>query len=325
MDTDRILDFVVDNYIWFIVAGVIVLLALIGVVVEKHKLIPKNIKKDDSKNFDEGMKSNENVTSLETNQNIEEMTFDEEVNVKDEEINNAPVQNVENTTEMDIFTPTESFNDTPNTISESQVESEVSETVIPEENNLEYVESTISESPVVPEELPEVNEPEYTEFASNDEQIVPEENNSEYVEPAIFTSPVVPEVSEPAIDDAQINTEELIKSDELNKEETTTSDDSKKSESGEYPFSLTSVDDDIDNLNKMKFSDEDTDKLEDTMQISYSQLKEMVKDIMDENESEKKVEDNEHETVANETEESSNKEDVQEPTPKDDEDDVWKF
>ena len=72
MNTDAILDFVVDNYIWFIVGGAIIILAIIGVIAEKKKIIPK--KKEIEL---DGKKDENTINSEPSTQKIEELTFNE--------------------------------------------------------------------------------------------------------------------------------------------------------------------------------------------------------------------------------------------------------
>jgi len=50
MNTDAILDFIVEYYIWFIIGGSILILAIIGFVADKKKLLPHNKKKNDVNN-----------------------------------------------------------------------------------------------------------------------------------------------------------------------------------------------------------------------------------------------------------------------------------
>ena len=40
MNTDQILDFIVEYYIWFIIGGAIILVALIGFFADKENALP---------------------------------------------------------------------------------------------------------------------------------------------------------------------------------------------------------------------------------------------------------------------------------------------
>ena len=72
MNTDAILDFMVEYYIWFIVGGAILLLAIIGFIADKKKLF----KKSKNKNSNEEKQDNRNIIE-ESNQNLEEKTENE--------------------------------------------------------------------------------------------------------------------------------------------------------------------------------------------------------------------------------------------------------
>ena len=85
------MDFIVDNYVWFIVGGVIILMAVIGYIADKtdfgrnvNKEKPKKekkVKKKNKKINDENIdNSNNNVQYSTDNVNVSESTQNNEVN-----------------------------------------------------------------------------------------------------------------------------------------------------------------------------------------------------------------------------------------------------
>lgn len=296
MNTDAILDFVVDNYIWFIIGGVVLLLAILGLIADKRKIIPKNKKTiSDDNNLKKDIKADETIDIKSEPEKVPE--------VMDNLINNEP--------ELETLEPVDM---------DSLVDSNGNETIDAEENT----ENNMDIFNVQPDLTKDSDNLDFNEEQKNLEN---EDNDAANV---ITSIPQVEEVSEEDINQKTNDIDSLSVTDENN--------DSKVSS-----FAYSTVDDDIDKINNLKFSDDSSslnlknnDKLEDTMQISYSQLKEMVQDIIAENEAEsnegKLMDENNDEEKLNSVQKddeqaavSENDTISNEMVQQDDEDDVWKF
>lgn len=84
MNTDEILDFIVKYYIWFVIGGFIIIMAIIGFIADRKKLLPTNKKaekaKKDEFDFDNDIPDDEvqsNVNNKVDNKSENEFKSDE--------------------------------------------------------------------------------------------------------------------------------------------------------------------------------------------------------------------------------------------------------
>ena len=337
MNTDAILDFVVDNYIWFIVGGAIIILAIIGVIAEKKKIIPK--KKEIEL---DGKKDENTINSEPSTQKIEELTFNE--GLADSEMLDS--SDLEKSNNVETLSAVSNEDTTNNQVETEKLDSEsvdelkdesdsfeITDNLTPfelEKNDVNIVQNSdigmniFSENPTLINEEKTNSELEKNEFESIPNESEKLETNDEIITNLEPAGNIVNDLSDDSTiepEEEKINTEEL------------------KNDSFDH-LSFSSVDDDINRINNMNFSDKEDDKLEDTMQISYSQLKEIVQDIISENEDENekkgasfdntdvvKTEEPAELSTDDKTDlnESNINDENEKIAPQDDEDDVWKF
>lgn len=323
MNTDEILDFVVEYYIWFIIGGAIIVVALIGFFAEKKKALPSQKKKNKNE-IEEIVISKEEMTV--NNNDIdrlnEDMQNDQSIN-QNEQINISAMD--DRTVDKNNFEEAPSENNTEN-----------------EEDNNTIIDTTIKEPSVESIALEETNNnAEKTKTNSEDIQYSLEENKQDF-EDEKLTNPIF-----------ENNMETLVK-DIKTIDKMEFSNDNNKKESFEEPIKdefREKLENEISDEVKEEPEEEVKEKtitekklnenLDDTMQISYSQLKEMVEDIIAENQKENLAavnkEHNVEETVeTNLPEKNSGIVDMPLPNLEnitvdsiskqdDDEDDVWKF
>ncbi len=278
MNTDGILDFIVEYYIWFIIGGIIIIVAFIGFFSEKKHVLPKrkHEKKGKIKNEEIEQKNNEvsndsnavsEVSESELSKTQLIPTIENPHNENDsEQIPNESMENDDKVSNDELIANNEQetfawpiFDEQ---LSQSnQIEAQADEQPI---NNVQYMDEPVQQ-PV--EDFVEVNDNLSTPNTDTDIKVVQDET-----------------VDNLSKDDAtpSLNNDEQIPDD-----------------------SIETIVNDIDKIDKMEFSEKDSlddlkkepetknnlednlnEKLDDTMQVSYSQLKEMVEDIIAENEQE---------------------------------------
>lgn len=331
MNTDAILDFVIENYIWFIIGGIIILLAILGVVAEKKKVIPKKKKKEE---FDKEILNENNEIK---DDNAEKVNFEikNETEIQNnEEINDFVPENNQMPTDnkLEIYEPSHINNEQAVIAEEKNDDADV----VVEDNN-------ITETDI------EADVPDMLNYADIDNEIMNEidnrtANNNESTSANLEEKNVgnifntEPEIINNKFDSNLLNNQNTIAD--------AAADNGVISNSIKNDYSLSSVDADINRINDLNFSDNESkldsekekdEKLEDTMQISYSQLKEIVQDIIAENDAEEKSEkedlvekSSKTETMENNAVEEQEVSNVTDTTSKDkdqqtEEDDVWKF
>ena len=324
MNTDAILDFMVEYYIWFIVGGAILLLAIIGFIADKKKLF----KKSKNKNSNEEKQDNRNIIE-ESNQNLEEKTENELPIVEDykEEKtehndttvdNNVEVSNLNDNTEENNINEeqTNTYDDV--VINDNQYDSDVVNDV-----NNEMPKDIIDND--VNEELDYIDNLEINSKSNdNSQREEPILNNDEKtlnnvkVEDYDLDKPIADNITiaDDKANDNKTNDVEVI--------------DIKDNSS----LDEKTLDDKIVDLN---------DKDDEPLNISYSKLKKMVEEIIAEQEKESDDTDdsklNSENISTSNSSISNNKEDIEpnivpnlDPNTvesikqlDEDEDDVWKF
>lgn len=90
MNTDEILDFIVKYYIWFVIGGFIIIMAIIGFIADRKKLFPTNKKNDkvkkikkDEFDFDNDIPDDEEQLSANNADNQSEDEFKSDENTTD--------------------------------------------------------------------------------------------------------------------------------------------------------------------------------------------------------------------------------------------------
>lgn len=322
MNTDQILDFIVEYYIWFIIGGAIILVALIGFFADKknalpnkkgNKRNPKMEEMDDLEEVNESKPETSRETMTINGQDIDKLN--EEIE-HDKKIEDEPqtIQNIQNDDENSVMEPTnidENIDDeqNDNINSDEQDSSYEQDTTSDVYSNLRVENQNIENENIATDEIRENN------VENNREQEYQLDNEN---------------IRAIASDISKINRMEF------SEENNDTVEEPVDEKAKEY-----------ENIEKKDVITEKklNDNLEDTMQISYSQLKEMVEDIIAENQKENSVDNNDD--IEQETKNSQsipnehnleNNDIVDMPLPDlenitvdsinkqdEDEDDVWKF
>lgn len=298
MNTDKILDFIVEYYIWFVIGGLIIIMAIIGFIADRKKLLPtknkvekpKKVKKDEF-DFDNDIPDDETL-----NVNDEKVTVDQPDDVRESEENTSDLRdswNIE--TNADVSSNKEVNNITEETplnyedVSIKKDSTQNSENYYSDNNSA----STDNNSPYYDENYLDKTSDDYS---SNDTH---RNQNENYYENELPQNKV------------QEIKEDINKIDDMFPDKTNDIPEKTK---------------DLDYKNN-------GDNSEQTLQVNYSQLREMVEDII----AETKNESNQNKVVENELEvENQTVQDI--PLPNlnhisvdaikaqdEDEDDVWKF
>lgn len=318
MNTDAILDFIVDYYIWFIIGGLILLVAIIGFVADKKHLFPndekvRKQKKDKTKRKKE-VKSD--IWDLDNDTSNDDMDSGKNniTNIQEDNINgsiassNINVSN-ENIVENDKTINSYSYEENSIDYDEDSYNQKQDDNII--ENNT----STINNSDdyninhVINNDL---DDNYYDELKKSNNQLTGENPEDSNVDVEKIKSVVqdIDKIDDMFISDTKVENEE-------NKDE--------------------KVDVDYKNIG---------DNPEQTLQVNYSQLKEMVEDIIAETQSEHyrdDINDNDEQSefISNHNSPKANDEGIKDiPLPNldhiavdtikqqdedEDEDDVWKF
>lgn len=332
MNTDGILDFVVEYYIWFIIGGAIIVVALIGFFAEKKKALPSKKKK--KKEPEEIVISKEEMTVdkndidrlNEDMQNDKSITQNEQINISATDDRTFYKDNFEKA-------PSEKEKNTEN-----------------EENNNIIVDTTVKEPNVESIALEETNNnSEGTKTNFEDIQYSLEENKHDFKDENL-TNPIFENNMETLVSDIKKidkmeflddnnkkeSSEEAIKDEFREKLENEISDEVKEETEKKVKEEI------VDEVKEKNITEKNlNENLDDTMQISYSQLKEMVEDIIAENQKENStVVNKEHnaEEIVETNLPEKNSDIVDMPLPNlenitvdsiskqdEDEDDVWKF
>lgn len=339
MNTDVILDFVVENYIWFIIGGVVILLAILGLVADKKKIIPKDKKKQNNLEDKNATKIEESIVSNAEPEVLEPMatglnnenSYVQENNENEEVLDILEPQDV---TEKMVFDASQPATET---INFDEKNDELNNE--PQQVNIFTQPNLIREENVITNEF--INN---DDSAKDDNLLINQnqefENNILNQSQETFEERVNDGIGEMPNQNEKMNFESNISIENVEQSNPSlNSDDSIQKEDNDSKFAFSTVDDDINKINELKFSDDDKttelekeseEKLEDTMQISYSQLKEIVQDIIAENEAENDSEKEKYEKI--ESNGLSNQEEVantstisQDNSQLENEDDVWKF
>lgn len=322
MNTDAILDFVVENYIWFIVGGVVIILAILGIVAEKKKIIPKKKKKEEA------------VEELVIENNSDTEKIGAELNNENEIQNDAKIGEAieindfeQPDNKLEIYEPSEINSEQDIVINNKPIDIIDEADVVIDDNTDDIMVNNDNHTINSADEINDANISDRINYADIDNEIINEINSRQAV-----------------IDSTEKSDNNISIFNNQYKNPDSVSDfDSPKLGQTNNENELSDVDADINRINNLRFSDDETkiennqkseEKLEDTMQISYAQLKEIVQDIIAENEAEEKL--SENKIAENQIENKENIVEKQEvstaadTTYKDknqqaDEDDVWKF
>lgn len=164
------MQFIIDNYIWFIVIGVVIIMAVIGFIAEKTEFGKKSIEKKIKRQEEKDAKLKESLEATVPVENIpmnEETSSDINVeNVADipSEDLNAPLEN--DTTTEDLNTPLEDVTTT------EDLNAPLEDVTTAEDLNTPLEDVTTTE---------DLNTP--LEETNNDEvQVIPDDNNTEVTE-----------------------------------------------------------------------------------------------------------------------------------------------
>lgn len=311
MNTDAILDFIVEFYIWFIVGGAIILFAIIGFIADKKKIFEK---KQNKKIFDDEIKElNKEKNDLDTDDVLEnsnnnlfnsEKAYYCDDNILEQENNYANVVPLDEET-------TEKEND------------------YYKESSIEKPSNFLDEQGVMEETMQKQNEidenieiEQYAEDKISKEKIDEEKLNNNFIDDNIQSELEY-------IDNLDINknlngTNYMETNNDVNddNEIDKNSDGVEVIEVKDNSFTSNKIDDEkLANINDM----------EQPLNISYSQLKEMVEEIIAEQEKESNGQnDNDvsyfSKNVKQEIKPNLNQKAVENIKQLDqDEDDVWKF
>lgn len=316
MNTDAILDFVVENYIWFIIGGVVIILAILGVIAEKKKIVPKKKKKEKKEAeliVEDGISAEKISTELKNENEIQnDMKNDENV----ETIGFEQQDN-----KLEIFEPSEINGDQDFVINNKPVD------IIDADEADVIVDDTAGDDVMV-------NDANVTVINNADE--INDANISDKINYVDIDNEIINE----------INSRKSAANSEVSNDETSIFNNQYKNPNTEFNFEslkfnqkneenkLSDVDADINKINSLNFSDDESkdeeqqkneEKLEDTMQISYSQLKEIVQDIIAENELSEKDNGKKENIVEKQEVSSVNDTTSKEQSEQNKEDDVWKF
>lgn len=298
MNTDRILDFIVNYYIWFIVGGLIIIMAIIGFVADKKKLFPSQNKPDKPKKKDEF--------------NFDDETLDdEELQKEDKELDTTVITDNDAVVENTDSEP-ENFRDSWNI--QHAVDNEKDEYT----SNEDYENQSSEDNDATVDDNYVSNDAENAEYNQDMEATDNYEHESKQVE---YT------------DDS------MVQETENNDLSNDYQDDLYREKVEEIKEDINKIDDMFPSNSTSNLEKEDVDytnvgdNQEQTLQVNYSQLREMVEDIIAETQSEnnQKESDNEQIVLNNQTVEDvplPNLDHISVDAIKaqdEDEDDVWKF
>lgn len=307
MNTDEILDFIVNYYIWFIVGGLIIIMAIIGFVADKKKLFPSQKKpgqtkkkKKDEFNFDDEILDDENSQK----ENKELYITDNNVIV--ENANSKP----------------ENFKDSWDI--QPEVDNEKDEYV----NNDDYEKQSLEDNYTDLDDNYVSNDTENVEYNQNKGI---ESTNGNYE----TESKQVEYANDSMVEEAENNNSSYDYQDDLYREKVEEIKEDINKIDDMFPSNSTSNLEEKEEVDYKQETDYTNvgDNPEQTLQVNYSQLREMVEDIIAETQSEnnQKESDNEQIVVNNQTVEDvplPNLDHISVDAIKaqdEDEDDVWKF
>ena len=324
MNTDKILDFIVEYYVWFVLGGFIIIMAIIGFVADRKKLLPSNSKNVKVKKHKK-----------------DEFDFDDEIPNEEEQLDTKDVQNAsdnESVQEEKITDLKDSWNIEPNTDVSSNKDNEES----------------LEENPSVEQTDINSNE-ESTDYASEDytqKEIDDFENYTNELDNEGYDSYSNQEDENYKENDEYDNQtdENYTKNDEYDNHDDINHDyenitkeqydDSYSEEKEEIRQDINKIDDmfpdktdDISMETNRVDHKNNGDNPEQTLQVNYSQLREMVEDIIAETQNEssqKNTSENELETDNHTVQDMPlpNLDHISVDAIKaqdEDEDDVWKF
>lgn len=305
MNTDEILDFIVNYYIWFIVGGLIIIMAIIGFVADKKKLFPsqkksEKIKKKDEFNFDNEILDDEDLQKenkeldITDNNVVVENTVSESKNLQDSwDIQSALDDEKDgyiHNKDYEYQSPEGNYTNVDDNYASNDTE------------NIAYSQDMVIES--TDDNYETESKP--VEYANDSMVEEAENNNSSYDYRDDLYREKVEEIKE-----------DINKIDDMFPSNSTSNLEEKEEVDYKQETDYTNV----------------GDNPEQTLQVNYSQLREMVEDIIAETQSEnnQKESDNEQIVVNNQTVEDvplPNLDHISVDAIKaqdEDEDDVWKF
>lgn len=311
MNTDKILDFIVEYYIWFVLGGFIIIMAIIGFIADRKKLLPSNSKNVKVKKHKK-----------------DEFDFDDEIPSEEEKLDSQNVQNTtdnESVQEEKITDLKDSWNIEPNTNVSSNRDNEE---YLEENPGVEQTDTNVSE-----ESTDYVSE-DYTQKETNDfENYTNELDNESYDS---YSNQENENYTQNDEDDNHVD----VNHDYKNTSEEQYNDESYSEEKDEIRQDINKIDDmfpdktdDIPMENSKIDYKNNGDNPEQTLQVNYSQLREMVEDIIAETQNEssqKNTSENELETDNHTVQDMPlpNLDHISVDAIKaqdEDEDDVWKF
>lgn len=302
MNTDVILDFIVDYYLWFIIGGGILLLAIIGFIADKKKLFKKNNDKNKNNVQDSTLQdssdevintedSDDNSFILESTSNevTPKVNVDKEVNMGDSLNNNFPDEMDSQTSYFD-----EHINDNKIVNAENNESIEKNDII---DKNI-YMGNS-NDVTVEYEQLTNSTEDNANKVGEKINESIDENNSNESInfdEPiVIFDNDIKDELK--YIDNLEINNQK-----ENDEYQTITENDNNI---GDISFKDDKADDieviNIKDGTDNKESNEPVtteqlidlnDREDESLNISYSKLKEIVEEIISEQACEQKNEDN---------------------------------
>lgn len=305
MNTDEILDFIVNYYIWFIVGGLIIIMAIIGFVADKKKLFPsqkkpEKIKKKDEFNFDNEILDDEDLQK----ENKELGTTD----------NNVVVENT--VSESKNFQDSWDIQSAVDNEKDGYIHNKDYEYQSPEGNYTNVDDNYASND---------------TENIAHSQDMVIESTDDNYE----TESKPVEYANDSMVEEAENNNSSYDYQDDLYREKVEEIKEDINKIDDMFPSNSTSNLEEKEEVDYKQETDYTNvgDNPEQTLQVNYSQLREMVEDIIAETQSEnnQKESDNEQIVVNNQTVEDvplPNLDHISVDAIKaqdEDEDDVWKF
>ncbi len=169
MSTDEILNFFIENKVWFIAGIAIIILAIIGFIANKKKWLPSSKKKELSEEEAATLEFYDGKVT-EQNQNVENSIEPEVDNNLNSTLENAEVLDIENNTVEGLNTNNEENNIELNSMSENNNQEQVVVNSDEQTNNMDLYVST---NPIVEE----TNNEEVNDFSFDKKDFVPESYN----------------------------------------------------------------------------------------------------------------------------------------------------
>lgn len=174
------MDFVYDNYVWFIVAGVILLMALIGYIAEKTNFGRSQFEKKVKKEPKVKNKEVQPVEEMVIETPVEETEFENGVVIDDKdwmepplEINSMEFDNNEEVVnnfddevlDESLFAP----------LGDAKVENENTNQMIDEDLTVPFGDQEVKPiiNEVIPDEIEEINNDEVPNFEDNNNELTP--------------------------------------------------------------------------------------------------------------------------------------------------------